>query len=96
MWYAQAGRNYTVYTTVTIVDEGGAPVLGATVDLLMNLPGGGTATGSAETLADGTVTFSYKSKSTGTYTSKVTDVTHATLTYDDTANVQTSETLGVP
>ncbi len=96
MWYAQAGRNYTVYTTVAIVDEGGVPVSGATVDLLMNLPGGGTATGSAETLADGTVTFSLKSKETGTYTSEVTDVTHATLTYDDTANVQTSETLGVP
>jgi hypothetical protein len=62
----------------------------------MTLPGGGTATGSAATAADGTVTFSLKSKLLGTFVSEVTNVTHATFTYDAAANVETSESLLVP
>ena len=50
-------------------------------------------TGTTET--DGTVTFSVKTKTTGTYTSTVTDVTHATLLYEPADNVETSETLTV-
>jgi hypothetical protein len=96
MWYTVAGINRTVYTTVTVVDENSSPVSNATVSLSMSLPDGGSATGSAVTGADGSVTFSIKSKKTGTYTSTVTNVTHATYTYDSSANVITTQTLNVP
>ena len=96
MWSVQAGRSYTVYTKVTVLDQANAPVPSATVYLQMTLPGGSTASGSAATGTDGTVTFSLKTKSTGTFTSAVSDVTHATLGYDPAANLETSETLTVP
>jgi len=96
MWHTTAGINKVIYTKVTILDDGGAPVSGATVSLSMTLPGGSTATGSAATGTDGAVTFSVKSKLTGTYTSTVTNVTHATLTYDSSANDVTSQTYIVP
>jgi subtilisin len=90
-----AGPNYFVYTTVTIVDESGSPVPSATVDLTMTLPDG-SASGYGTTSTDGTVTFKLKSRQTGTYTSEVTNVTHATLTYDSSANVETKDSLPVP
>jgi subtilisin family serine protease len=96
MSYSKAGKNYFVYTKVTIVDEAGSPVSGATVSLEIKLGSSLVATGSAATGTDGTVTFSYKSKSTGTYVSEVTDVTHATLIYNPAANVQTSDSITVP
>ncbi|HSJ58613.1 MAG TPA: C1 family peptidase [Anaerolineae bacterium] len=96
MRYTVAGVNRTVYTTVTIADENSSPVSNATVSLSMTLPGGGSATGSAVTGADGSVTFSVKSKKAGTYTSTVTNVTHTTYTYAPNANVITTQTLIVP
>jgi C1A family cysteine protease len=96
MSYSQAGKNYFVYTTVTMADESGAGVADATVSLEITIPGGSIASGSGATAADGTVSFSVKSKATGTYLSEVTDVTHASYTYDPGANVETSETLPVP
>jgi Zn-dependent metalloprotease len=96
MWYVKRGPNYHVYTEVTIVDEGGAPVSDATVYLTTTLPDDSTASGSGVTGTDGTVTFRVKSKQTGTYVSEVTDVTHASLSYDSAANVETSESLTVP
>lgn len=96
MWYTQQGPNNNVYTEVTIEDSSGGPVSNATVFLQMTLPDGSIATGSAATAGDGTVTFRVKSKQTGTYTSEVTNVTHATLTYNPADNVETSESLNVP
>jgi hypothetical protein len=96
MWYSSVGRNYDVYTKVTIVDSGGSPVSNATVSLQMTLPDGTPSTGSGTTASDGTITFSLRSKQTGTYTSEVTNVTHSSFTYDASANVETSETLAVP
>ncbi len=96
MWYTTAGRNYVVYTQVAVVDEAGNPIGGATVAIRITLPGGSAATGSAATAADGTVTFSLKSKETGTYISEVTDVSHSSYTYDAGANAETSESLPVP
>ncbi|MBN1660220.1 MAG: protease inhibitor I42 family protein [Anaerolineae bacterium] len=96
MRYVRAGKTYTVFTTVTIVDENNAAVSNATVSLSTTLPGGSTASGSGATGADGKVTFSVKSKLTGTYTSEVTNVTHATYTYDPNANVITSRSISVP
>jgi predicted secreted protein len=95
MRYSQAGKNFFVYITVTIVDDGGTAVANATVDLRMTLPDGSVATGSGATAADGTVTFSVKSKATGTYKSEVTNVSHASYTYDP-ANSVTSASLDVP
>jgi inhibitor of cysteine peptidase len=97
MWYVKQAKVYDVYTRITIVDANNAPVSNATVSLRMTLPGGGTATGAAATLSDGTVTFFLdNSRLTGQYISTVTDVTHATFTYDANANVETSASLMVP
>jgi len=96
MSYTRKGKNNTVYTTVSIVDQNGGAVSGANVSISMSLPGGGTATGSAATASDGTVTFSYTSRTSGTYTSSVTDVSHASLTYDAGANVVSSASLDTP
>jgi len=91
-----AGRNAFVYTTVTIVDASGNPVSNATVNLTTTLPDGQTDSGAGITAGDGTVTFSLKSGQTGTFTSEVTNVTHASLTYDPDANAATSESIIVP
>ncbi len=96
MWYTPAGKQYQVYTRVTVVDEANAPVENATVSLRMTLPDGSTASGAGATGGDGTVTFSLRSKRTGTYTSEVTDVTHSTYTYNPADNLETSESLTVP
>jgi inhibitor of cysteine peptidase len=96
MWSSPAGRNNYVYTEIAIVDENGSVVAGAVVSLEMTLPDGGVATGSAETGSDGTVTFSLKTKVTGTFISEVTNVTHSDFTYNASSNVETSESLVVP
>lgn len=96
MWYTKVSRKYTVYTQVTIVNQGNVPVSGATVTISLAIPGGSTATGTATTGTDGTVIFSYTSKNVGTYTSSVTNVTHSTYSYNASANAETSESLTVP
>jgi len=96
MSYTQKGPNYTVAMVVTIVDENGSPVSGATVDLSLDVPGAGTATGSATTGSNGTVTFTYRSKNTGTYVATVTNVSHSSYTYDPASNVVNSASLQVP
>ncbi|MBN1955443.1 MAG: protease inhibitor I42 family protein [Anaerolineae bacterium] len=95
MWYTSAGPNRTVYTQVFIVSDTDSPVADATVNLDLTLPNGSVAVGSGLTGADGSITFSYKSRSSGTYVSEVTGVTHTSYTYDPNANVETSESLNV-
>jgi subtilisin family serine protease len=83
MWHSTAGPNYFIYTRVTIVDETPINLVSeATVYLTTTLPDGSTTSGSGLTSSDGTVTFKIKSRQTGTYTSAVTNVTHASLTYE--------------
>jgi len=89
MWYSTAGPNYFIHTEVTILDESNNPVPDATVYLKTTLPNSSTGYGSGATGLDGTVTFKMKSRQTGTYTSEVTDVTHASLTYDLNASIVT-------
>lgn len=72
---------------VTVVDADNAPVAGATVSLRTTLPKG-SATASGATGSDG--------KLTGTYTSTVTGASHASHTYDPSANVETSQSPAVP
>jgi len=96
MGYSTAGPNYFVNTSVTVVDDSGNPVSDATVYVTTTLPDGSTVSDSGITGSDGTLTLKAKSRQTGTYTSEVTNVTHASLTYDAGANTETSETLDVP
>jgi len=96
MSYAKKGPQTTVYTKVTIVDENNQAVSGATVALETTLPDGAKATGSGTTGTDGKVTFSVRSKLSGTYTSKVTNVTHSSYTYDPASNVITQKSIVVP
>ena len=96
MWHEKVGRNYKIYTKVTIVDSSDSAVEEATVSLNMISPTGGTASGSGDTGPDGTVTFvSEPTRLTGTYKSEVTDVVKSGWTYDPSANVETNETLSV-
>jgi PKD repeat protein len=93
MSYSKSRRNYSVYTKVTIVNESNSPVSHATVYLTMTLPNNSTASGHGDTGTDGSVTFVLTSRQTGTYTSEVTNVTHATLSWD---GVTAKASLKVP
>ncbi len=83
--YSTLGGRYAdrhLEVTVTLVDGTGAPVAGATVSATISGPtaGGGTVT----TDASGIVTFRITNAMSGTYTTTVTEVTAAGLTWDGT------------
>ena len=84
-----AGPNANGLCDVTVVDEGGAPVASATVTVSYDGPNSGTA--SALTGTDGTASFSTSKlkNASGEWCFEVTEVTHASFTYDDGANVVT-------
>jgi hypothetical protein len=69
--------------TVALVDDFGNPVAGASVsiDLFWN---GSIASGTSTTETDGTITFTLKNATSGCYSTTVTDVTAAGLTWDGT------------
>jgi PKD repeat protein len=83
-----SGRKYYGRAVVTLVDDGGAPVSGATVTGIMT--GDVTETLSGVTGTDGTVTLQTARKATGAniFCFEVTGVTGA-LDYDSAANVVT-------
>ncbi len=72
---------------VTIVDDGGAPVSGATVSVDYSGPTSGSLSGLTGT--DGSVTFSTSRGSSSGWCFEVTAVTHASLAYDAAANLVT-------
>jgi len=80
----QQGRWVYGKGIVTIVDDSGAPVSGATVSVTYTGPTSGTLSGLTGT--DGTVTFGTARSSSSGWCFEVTDVTHAALTYDPSAN----------
>jgi V8-like Glu-specific endopeptidase len=87
----KAGINYTIKAEVTIVDEGGSPVEGATVTGTFS--GDVSGTTSAVTGADGVATLTITMKGTVTaFTFCVDNVTHSSYTYDSGANVETCDT----
>jgi vibriolysin len=87
---SQKGKNYSSTATVTIWDTNSAPVANATVSITWSGVVGGSASGI--TAADGTVTFkSSKVKSTGPFTITVDNATHASLPYNATLNVETTD-----
>ncbi|MBD3192121.1 MAG: S8 family serine peptidase [Candidatus Heimdallarchaeota archaeon] len=101
MWYEEVTWwwwviGYDVFTKITVHDAAGNPLSGVTVDLSLQLPDGSTATGSADTGADGSVTFTYEEGDSGTYTATVTNLAKTGYVYDPDQNVETSETLSVP
>jgi len=73
----------------------GAAVANATVDIVTTLPDGSTVSGSSATGSDGSVSFEWKGRQTGTFVSEVTNGVHASLPYDPTANVETSDSIAV-
>ena len=84
----QTGRNYRSRAVVTIKDTDGYFVANATVYITWSGVVSGSDSGT--TAADGTVTFtSARVKSTGPFTITVTNVTHATQTWDDSLGVNT-------
>jgi hypothetical protein len=89
---AGSGNKYGT-ATVTIVDENGNPVAGATVTGTFGGDVSGAASG--ETAADGTVTLVSSTTARGkvTVTFCVSDVT-GTLTYDPNANASGSFACG--
>ena len=95
MSYTKRGRSYTVNTSVTIWD-GHVAVAGATVQIRITLPGGGTYNGTGVTGSDGTVTFSLSTKDSGLYVSEVINVTHASLVYDPAENEVTTGSISIP
>jgi hypothetical protein len=85
-----------VQATVTITDSANAPVSGAAVTVVITKPGGSQATLTRTTNAQGRATFSTALAGSGTYTFAVTAVLKTGLTYDPTANVETSDSVTVP
>jgi len=80
---------------VTIYDNAGTPVTGATVFMSIRYPDGSVRSVSAVTNSDGVATYSISRPAKGTYTVTVTNVTHATLTYDPSANKETTDIFTV-
>ncbi len=95
MDYSKRGRRIFVSTTVTVRDEIGKPVSGATVAVETVSPLGAAVNSTGTTGEDGRVTFTLRFSQIGTYTSTVKDVTKADWLYDANANVEDSETLPV-
>lgn len=82
-------------TVVTIYDDAGSPVSGATVHVDITYPDGSVHSASAVTNGDGIATHQISKPAKGTYTVTVTNVTHDTLTYDPDANKETTDNYTV-
>jgi hypothetical protein len=67
---------------VTVADENGAVVSGATVSAMWSLPDGGSQTQNGETNTSGVVSFRIASTTPGTYTLTITDITLTDFTFD--------------
>lgn len=83
---AKTGNGWKSALTVLVVDNTGSPVAGASVNV--STSGGYTASGACTTGSDGRCTFTTGkiSKNVASVTWTVNSVTHATLTYDSSAN----------
>jgi hypothetical protein len=79
------GRNGTKHLSVTVslVDDLGDPVAGASVSVLLEHNSGSSWPFTGTTGSEGTVTFSLSNAPSGCYITTVTDVTAGGLTWDD-------------
>lgn len=84
MYSTSGGRlgDRHLQVTVALVDDAGNPVADASVSIDLNRDGSLYASSSGTTGSNGTVTFSFNNAPSGTYTTEVTDVTAAGLTWD--------------
>lgn len=100
MRYAKKGVWWTVYSQVTVADAEGSPVPDAAVSVTMDQEQDGTIVNStnatSETGEDGTATFTLRSRSGGTFTTTITDMSRAGWSYDSDANVENSDSLTIP
>jgi len=81
--------NSSVYLRVTIVDENGNLVSGASVTVTVTRPNGTTGTGTASTNADGQVVFNSGKAQHGAYSAAVTAVTKPGMTFNAGAGKST-------
>jgi len=96
MSYIQLKKaKYEVSADITIKDQDGDPMDGATVSVQWTLPNGRLVNRQQVTGATGVASFDIRSKA-GTYKICVTDVAKTGWTYDPSQNVKTCETLAVP
>ncbi|MCB9418536.1 MAG: S8 family serine peptidase [Ardenticatenaceae bacterium] len=95
MSYTLQGKNFNLYTAVTIVDEFGVPVTGADVALTIETPGGSLVADSGVTDDSGIITFRLRTRQPGRYEATITGVTHAELEYQPDANAETSASLTI-
>ena len=87
---SKKGSNYDATTVITIFDTFNQPVANAAVGISWSGVVSGTDSGT--TGSDGTVQFkSPRIRNTGPFTVTVTDVTHATYTYDSALNIETTD-----
>jgi PKD repeat protein len=89
VYRVQSGRKYYGRADITVVDDNGAPVSGATVTAVYTGDISGTRSGITGT--DGMVTLSTSTKANGVneFCFEVTDIAHASLDYDSAANLVT-------
>jgi hypothetical protein len=73
--------------TIALADDVGNPVSGASVSIELNRNGSLDASGTGTTGSAGTITFNRKNARSGDYTTEVTGVTAAGLTWDGTTPV---------
>ena len=84
-----------VRARVTIVDEAGSPVAGATVRTRVTSPGAPPVTLTRTTNAAGVASVSVARSQPGTYTFEVTNVVKSGLAYAPGDNVETSDSITV-
>ncbi len=83
--YAVSGRrthNRDLNITVSLQDDTGTPVSGASVAIQLFLNGSSYATGSGTTGSTGTFSFTARNAPSGTYSTTVTAVSASGLTWD--------------
>ena len=99
--YGKGGSKTDLMTTVTIRRDSDADgtaestdelVSQTRVEMTLSKDTGESWIFAGDTGDDGTVTFTLKFAEDGTYTAKVTNVTHATYTYNPALNVETEDT----
>jgi len=90
----RAGPNVFLYHTVTVMSNDG-PVSSATVYSTLTGPDGTWYYSGSTDNSNGQVEFSLKGASSGTYTAEVTDINHASYTYNPSLDVDNPSTYTV-
>lgn len=85
------GKNTDVTATVTVVDENGDPVANATVNGAFSGDVSGNVSGTTD--ANGQVSFKKTASGVSSATFCVTGISHASMTYNSGANVETCDSL---